>query len=80
VARLWDGQPRNQVSISGEGQEIFFLFLSVQTGSRSHPASYISGERPPGHEADELHLNLVPKLGMRGAISPLPHTSLWYGF
>jgi hypothetical protein len=52
---------------SREGQ-VFFVRRHVQTGSGPHPAAYPMGTLI-------THLHLAPRLRMRGAISPLLHTS-----
>jgi hypothetical protein len=55
----------------------------VQTGSGAQPASYLMcpevfplGIKRPGVKLT-THFHLVPRLRMRGATSPCPHTSSW---
>jgi len=63
--------------------ESFYLLHSVQTCSGAQPASYpvdIGGSFPGGSRDVQLiiHLNPVLRLRRRGAITPLPNTSLWH--
>jgi hypothetical protein len=62
------------------GAMMNFFHDRVQSGSGSHPASYqkrtgngglILGVERPGREVI-THLHLVPKLGISGAIPPIP--------
>jgi hypothetical protein len=61
----------------------FSPYHRVKNGSRAHPASYQTGTRGsfPGDKAAgawswPIHLHLVPRSIMRGAIPPLPQ---WHG-
>jgi hypothetical protein len=84
---LWQGRwigygLDDRGSISGKEQVMdFFLRHSVQSGFAAHPASYQMGTGilSPGVESRDVklttRLHLVPRLRMRGAISPLSHPS-----
>jgi hypothetical protein len=65
---------------SGQGQEVFLLLHSVETGFRAHAASYPVGTRAKaaGHEADSSPPSAA-KVKNGGAIPPLPDTSFWCG-
>jgi hypothetical protein len=58
---------------------------SVQTGSATHPVSYLEcwGSFFTGKSAGGLklatHIYLVPRVENGGAILPLPHMSSWRG-
>jgi len=55
----------------------FSLLHRFQAGSGAHPASYPVGT---GQGLKLIaHVQLVPWLKMRGAISPLPDTTSWRG-
>jgi hypothetical protein len=58
-----------------------YLMLTVQIDSGAQPVSYTMGAGAtfpgvtwPGLQADN-HLHPMPRLGMRGTIPPLSHTS-----
>jgi hypothetical protein len=71
----------NWSSITGKGR-VFSLRPRVQTGSGAHPDSHSMSTGGSFHgdkAAWAWHLHLVPRLTMRGAIPPLPHTSSWRG-
>lgn len=60
------------------GVRDFCLPHSLQTGSRTHPASSpvdTWGSYPGGKVTEAVHLQLVPMLNMSGAISLSPHMS-----
>jgi len=58
---------------------IFSPHHYAQTCSRAHASSYsVSGALSPGVKLT-IHVHLVPRLGMRGAVLPLLHTSLRRG-
>jgi hypothetical protein len=61
----------------------FSLRLCVQTGSGLQPDSYPTGTGflPRGKAAGawSWQLHLASRLGMRGVVPPLPHTSSWRG-
>ena len=67
VTTLRDGQRRNRNLILGSATD-FYLFRNVQAGSGTQPVYYIMHMRT-------LNLHLEPRLGIRGAVSPLPHIS-----
>jgi hypothetical protein len=73
VQGLGKGAERLGCSVPGRGRD-FSLRHRVQTDSGAHPASY-----PIRNKGVKLttHLPLVPRLRIRGAVSPLPHTFSW---
>jgi hypothetical protein len=74
VTRLrgWTGRAR----IPAQARDFLFL-KTVQTGSPAHPASYSKGTRVPSQESGSqgikltIHLHLVPRFRMSGAITLL---------
>jgi hypothetical protein len=80
-ARLWAGQPRNRNSIPGTGQQIFSCFSYRQdllSGSSNFLGIGWRRFSPRGKASRSMklttQLHLVPRLDMRGAKPPLPHT------
>jgi hypothetical protein len=52
VTKLWAGQPKNHVLISGKEKEFFLLLRNVHTASGVYPGSYTGGVRnqaPPSN-------------------------------
>jgi len=68
VTRLRVGRPS---SVPGRGKD-FSLFGHFQTGFGAH------GGKASGNVKLNTYLNRVSRLSMRGAISPLPYTSIWH--
>ena len=71
---------RNHSLIPYRGK-IFSLLQCVLSSSRAHPATYamgnggiLPGRAAAGFDADQA-LHLVLRLGINGAITPLPHMS-----
>jgi hypothetical protein len=77
VARQRTGQPRSRGLILSRGKWYFF-FHRFQTGSISRPSSCPIGTRrfPPRDKGWSVklttHFQLVPRIWMRGAITPQP--------
>jgi len=65
-------------SIPGRGWD---LSHCIQTGTGAHPTSYPkgNGDSPGVKRPERDYSHLVPRLRMRGAVPPLPHTSSWRG-
>ena len=84
VTRLQDGWPkRTRGSVSGTGKSLFCFCLSLFSLSRlasTHPPMqsvlglFSLGVNWPGHE---VHLSVLLRLTMPGAIPPLPHMPSW---
>jgi len=74
VTRLRVGRPGID---SQQGNGFFSPRYHAQIGSRAYPASYLmgAGVKRPGREAGFP----VPRIIMRGAITPLPSMLLWRG-
>jgi hypothetical protein len=79
--RGWTGRAR----IPAQARDFLFL-KTVQTGSGAHPASYSMGTRVLSQESGSqgikltIHLHLVPRFRMSGAITLLLYAiMLWTG-
>jgi hypothetical protein len=77
-------RPWRQGFDSRQGQ-CYFSLPHVKTGSGAHPPSYPTGTGNSFPEVQRsgmkltTYIHLVPRLRMRGAILPFPHTSSWRG-
>jgi hypothetical protein len=76
VTRLWAGRPRNRSSILPWTWG-HYLIQTIRNGSGAHPDFYSTatgGSLPSGRAAAAraIHLYLVTRLRIRGAILPLP--------
>jgi hypothetical protein len=65
----------------------YFTSPRVQTGSGAHPAYYPMGAlgsfhagKATGAWSQTTHLQLVPRLRIRGCIHPFPHKSSWRNY
>jgi hypothetical protein len=68
--------------IPGRGKDVSFSIRHrFQTGSGTHPASYLLGAVGKVIRGVKLttHAHIASRLRMRGATSPLPSTSTWHG-
>jgi hypothetical protein len=84
VTRLRAGRSGSRVRFPA-GRLGIFLFTTASRPALgpTHPPIDTRGSFPGGKAAEDMkltnHLHLVPRSRMRGAIPPLPNTSLWRG-
>jgi hypothetical protein len=70
---------KRNISITTPTRNWIILEWGIQTGSEAHPASYQmdTGALSPGYIYWDMnlsmHLHVVPRLRMHGAIPPLHH-------
>jgi hypothetical protein len=76
VTRLRDRKSTNRRSIPGRAK-ILSLPRNVQTGSEAHPAYSATIGSAARIIKLTTHLHLTPRLKMRRATPPLPHTPSW---